>query len=143
MHARPGLGEVRPLALRAHPAPAGERRVRLLDRPLEEPGLLRHWDTDGARQKDWNFLTELETIWTFNNIGSRVAAAGQEVTVWDALTGALLSEWDQPSWVTALAFSPSSTNLATGHDDGAVLGTRILQTHEDQQPKPREARRTQ
>jgi WD40 repeat protein len=89
-------------------------------RSVEEPGLLRHWDTEGARQKDWNFLTELETIWAFNSGGTLVAAAGQEVTLWDGLTGHLITEWDQPCWVTAMAFAPSSTQLATGHDDGAV-----------------------
>src|SRR5262245_58263237 len=76
-------------------------------RSVEEPGMLRHWDTLGGRQKDWSFLTDLETAWTFNNEGTLLAAASNEITVWDVATGKLVGRWEQPCWVTALAFAPS------------------------------------
>lgn len=89
-------------------------------RSVEEPGMLRHWDLDGGCQRDWSFLTDLETVWTFNREGTLIGAASDELTVWDVGTGRLAGEWNQPSWVTALAFSPNSTQIATGHDDGSV-----------------------
>ncbi|MFL5241327.1 MAG: hypothetical protein ACJ8FY_04405 [Gemmataceae bacterium] len=89
-------------------------------RSIEEPGMLRQWDIAGGRQKDWNFLTELETAWAFNGAGSLVAAASNDLMIWEVATGMLSGQWEQPSWVTALAFSPCSSQIATGHDDGAV-----------------------
>jgi len=109
-------------------------------RSVEEPGMLRHWDTAGGRQKDWNFLTELETAWAFNCTGSLIAAASNDVTIWEVATGTLSAQWEQPSWVTALAFSPSASQVATGHDDGAVrlwdVSTKQLVREIKAHPRP-------
>jgi WD40 repeat protein len=42
------------------------------------------------------------------------------VTLWDTRDGSQIATIQQLSWVTALAFNPDRTILATGHDDGRV-----------------------
>src|SRR5436309_1863586 len=34
---------------------------------VEEPGVLRHWNTIGGRQLAWHFLSEFEMLWAFSD----------------------------------------------------------------------------
>ena len=34
---------------------------------VEEPGVLRHWNTVGGRQLAWHFLSEFEMLWAFSD----------------------------------------------------------------------------
>jgi WD40 repeat protein len=87
---------------------------------IEEPGVLRLWDPETGRQREWTFLSELETLWAVSPDGRLLASANDEVSLWDVADGQLLQTFSQPSWVTALAFSNDGKRLATGHDDGGV-----------------------
>ena len=87
---------------------------------VEEPGVLRRWDVATRQQLDWHGLEEFATLWGFSPDGALVAAGSDELSVWEAASGALRASWPQPSWVTAVAFQPGGGLLATGHDDGAV-----------------------
>jgi WD40 repeat protein len=87
---------------------------------VEDPGVLRHWDTPSGRQQAWHFLSELEMLWAFGPDARWLASASDELSLWDVSTGKLLSVLPQPSWVTALAFSGASPLVATGNDDGVV-----------------------
>jgi WD40 repeat protein len=89
---------------------------------IEDPGILRHWDTDGQRQLDWVPLEVAATLWCFSRDARLVAAASNELSVWDVPTGESLETWTHPasSWITALAFRHKSYVLAAGDDDGTV-----------------------
>jgi WD40 repeat protein len=101
---------------------------------VEEPGVLRRWNVTTQQQLDWHGLEELATLWVFSPDAALVAAGSDELSVWEAASGALRASWPQPSWVTAIAFQPNSGAatpqagapaaggglLATGHDDGLV-----------------------
>ncbi len=88
---------------------------------MEEAGLLRHWTGDG-RLIDREFLSDTEIAWAFNADASLAASGNEtEVALWSVgkakelarvVTGA--------SWVTCLAFSPSTPVVASGHDDGTL-----------------------
>jgi WD40 repeat protein len=87
---------------------------------VEEPGVLRRWNVTTQQQLDWHGLEELATLWGFSPDAALVAAGSDELSVWEAESGALRASWPQPSWVTAVAFQPGGGLLATGHDDGSV-----------------------
>jgi WD40 repeat protein len=87
---------------------------------LEEPGVLRHWNPETGQQRDWQFLSDLETLWAFSPDARVLASASDDLSLWDVSSGQLLTAVPQPSWVTALAFRADPTFLATGHDDGLV-----------------------
>jgi WD40 repeat protein len=91
---------------------------------VEDPGLVRHWDPNTRQQLAFHALNEAATIWSFSPGARQVAAASDEVSVWEVSTGQLQATWSQPSWVTAVAFPPAFSGpgdwLATGHDDGNV-----------------------
>jgi WD40 repeat protein len=87
---------------------------------VEEPGVLRHWNLNTQEQLAWHALEETATLWCFSPGARLVAAAGDELTVWDVASGQVQTARRQPSWVTALAFRPDGGLLATGHDDHAV-----------------------
>jgi WD40 repeat protein len=93
---------------------------------VEEPGVLRHWDVASRQQLDWHPLEELATLWAFSSGAALVAAASDELSVWETASGELLASWPQSSWVTAVAFRPQGDLLATGHDDNVV---RIWDLH--------------
>jgi WD40 repeat protein len=87
---------------------------------VEEPGVLRCWDTAEQRQLSWRPLEELATLWCFGP-GCRLLAAGSDdLSVWDSETGDVKAAWGPHSWATALAFHPDGRTLASGHDDGVV-----------------------
>lgn len=87
---------------------------------VEEPGILRRWDLRERRQVEWHSLSDLENLWVFSRDGRVVAAASDEVSLWDVASGQLETLLPQPSWVTALALSGDATLVATGHEDGVV-----------------------
>ncbi len=87
---------------------------------VDEPGVLRHWDTTSGRQIEWHWLSDMETCWCFSPDARVLASASNDLTFWDTSSGQVLTAVPQPSWVTALAFAPDPAFLATGHDDGAV-----------------------
>jgi WD40 repeat protein len=86
---------------------------------VEEPGVVRGWDAVSGRQRAWHALSDLETLWCFSSDGRVLGSGSAELSLWD-VAGSLLTALPQPSWVTALAFHPDPTFLATGHDDGVV-----------------------
>jgi WD40 repeat protein len=87
---------------------------------VEEPGVLRHWNPETGQQRDWQFLSDLETLWAFSADGRVLVSASNDLSLWDVSSGQLLTAVPQPAWVTALAFRADPTFLATGHDDGVV-----------------------
>ena len=95
---------------------------------VEEPGVLRHWNTVGGRQLAWHYLSELEMLWAFSDNARWLASASEELSLWDVATGKLCAELPQPCWVTALAFSSDSSLIATGHDhlEASSLGLRSV-----------------
>jgi WD40 repeat protein len=80
---------------------------------------LRHWSAEG-HQLDFRFLSDLETLWSFSQDGRLLASASDELSLWEVGSGRFLTTFDQPSWITALAFSADSRLLASGHDDGII-----------------------
>src|SRR5260370_22785559 len=87
---------------------------------LEEPGVLRSWNLDAHRPPTMRALEEPATLWAFSSDGRRLAAASDEIAVWDVVAGERAAVWAQPFWVTALAFRPAAEVLAVGYDDGVV-----------------------
>jgi WD40 repeat protein len=86
---------------------------------VEESGVLRQWGSDG-RLLSRTFLSDLETLWVFSKNASVIAAASDEIVLWETVTGQVLCRVDSESWADTLAFSPDGNTLASGHDDGTV-----------------------
>ena len=87
---------------------------------VEEPGVVRRWDPATGQQLAWYSPSDLEDLWAFSQDARVLASASNDLSVWDASSGRLLTAMSQPEWVTAVAFAPEQTFLATGHDDGTV-----------------------
>lgn len=87
---------------------------------IEEMGLLRKWNPVTGQQVGGASLSDMETLWTFSGDCRVLASATDDLTIWDASSGALLTSIPQPSWVTALAFHPDPTFIATGHENGSI-----------------------
>src|SRR5262245_39288851 len=87
---------------------------------MEEPGVLRCWDTTAARQISWRHLDVAAMLWSFSADAKLLVGASDELSLWDVGTADNIWMLPQPSWVTAVAFSPDNELLATGHDDGSV-----------------------
>lgn len=86
---------------------------------VEEPGVLRSWDEAG-RCTNRAELIEVETSWFFSPHARYLAAACDELLLWDVATQKQIARLEVPSWVTAVAFHPSRPLVATGHDDGVI-----------------------
>ncbi len=86
---------------------------------IEDPGVVRHWNSSG-QELSWHSPSDLEDLWCISNDARVLASASNDLSVWDASSGNLLSALPQAVWVTALAFAPDPAFLATGHDDGIV-----------------------
>lgn len=86
---------------------------------VEQPGVLRSWDVNG-RATGRHFLMDLETTWAFSPKAKLLAAACDELIIWEVATRQMLAQLEVPSWVTAIAFHPSLVLVATGHDDGVI-----------------------
>jgi WD40 repeat protein len=87
---------------------------------IEERGIMRKWNPATGEQIDWHSLSDLEMLWTASADGRVIASGNDELTIWDASSGEMITSIAQPGWVTALAFHPDANFLATGHDDGTV-----------------------
>jgi len=86
---------------------------------VEESGILRQWSRDG-RLLSRNYLSDLETIWSFSPDATLLASASDELTIWDTAKARALHRMKSPTWATALAFSQDGKLLASGHDDGML-----------------------
>ena len=87
---------------------------------VEELGILRKWNPESGQQLDWFSLSDMETLWAFSSEARVLASSSDDLTIWDASSGRLLTSMPQPGWVTALAFAPDASFVATGHDDGSI-----------------------
>jgi WD40 repeat protein len=90
---------------------------------IDESGLLRHWAADGKLLAR-HFLSDLETLWAFGPGAKLLASGNDDLIFWDVASGQLLARieqpGEQPAWITAIAFTPDGSAVATGHDDGKV-----------------------
>lgn len=86
---------------------------------IDDAGVLRHWDAEGSPLSR-TYLSDLETLWAFSPGADRLASGNDDLLFWDVRGGKLQNRIEQPSWVTALGFSPNGAVLASGHDDGTV-----------------------
>ncbi len=84
---------------------------------VEDPGVLRSWDERG-RTKSRNVLIDLDTTWYFSPNARFVAAASDELLIWDTATRKQSACMEVPSWITAIGFHPNKNLVAVGHDDG-------------------------
>ncbi len=87
---------------------------------VEEPGVVRQWHAVTGQALSWHQASDLESLWCFSDNARVLASASNDLSIWDPASGHLLTVLPQPAWVTALAFAPDPTLVATGHDDGAV-----------------------
>jgi WD40 repeat protein len=97
---------------------------------IDEAGILRHWSADGSCLAR-HFLSDLETLWCFDRQAKLLASANDDLLIWNVEDGQLLHRIAQPNWVTAIAFSPDSRVVVTGHDDGKIrfwdaLGQKLI-----------------
>ncbi|MFO0807108.1 MAG: WD40 repeat domain-containing protein [Gemmataceae bacterium] len=86
---------------------------------IEEPGVLKQWDTAGKLLGRYE-LAEVETLWVLGPSARYAASASDELVVYDVASRNCVAAIPQPSWVTAVAFHPQHTLVATGHDDGSI-----------------------
>lgn len=87
---------------------------------IEEPGVLRHWNSSSGQQLEWTSLSDLETLWAISPDARILASSSDDLTLWDISSGQVLTSITQDSWVSALAFHKDPAFLATGHDDGVI-----------------------
>ncbi len=87
---------------------------------IEETGSLRKWNPASGQQIACYSLSDMETLWAFNGDARVLASCSDDLSIWDTSSGRLLTSIPQPSWVTALAFHPDPSFVATGHDDGSI-----------------------
>ena len=85
---------------------------------IEESGVLRQWSRDG-RLLSRNFLTDLQTIWSFSPTAEFLASASDTLVIWDVATAQTRFQLttksfvpeDAGSWVLALAFSRDGSRI--------------------------------
>lgn len=87
---------------------------------VEEGGVLRKWNPASGQQLDYHALSDMEMLWAFSANGRVLASASDDLAIWDATSGRLLTSIPQTDWLSALAFHPDPTYLATGHEDGSI-----------------------
>lgn len=87
---------------------------------MEEPGILRQWNTTEGHELQHQQLSDLEMLWALSGDQPSLASAADDLTFWNARTGLANKVIPQPSWVTSLCFRPDGVTLATGHDDGRI-----------------------
>ena len=69
---------------------------------IEEPGVVRHWNRSG-QELSWHLPSDLEDLWCISNDARVLASASNDLSVWDASSGNLLTALPQAVWVSALA----------------------------------------
>jgi WD40 repeat protein len=87
---------------------------------IEEQGQMRQWNPTTGRPLQEHFLSDLETLWVFSPQARLLAAASDDLSLWDVPTAKLRTTITQASWVTTVVFAPDCSVVATGHDDGKV-----------------------
>jgi WD40 repeat protein len=87
---------------------------------VEDPGVLRRWNPANGQPREWHALSDLETLWAFSHDTRVLASASDDLTIWDASSGNVLTSLPQGSWVTGIAFQKDPAFVATGHDDGSI-----------------------
>jgi WD40 repeat protein len=87
---------------------------------VEEEGILRHWNTINGQELAHYQLSDLETVWAFSVDAALVASGGTDFSIWETKGGRYRFTVAQHSWVTAMAFRPDGSLIATGHDNGGV-----------------------
>lgn len=87
---------------------------------MEEPGILRQWNTLEGHELQHQHLGDLEMLWALGGDQPTLASAADDLTFWNVRTGIPNKIVPQPAWVTAIAIRPDGTTLATGHDDGRI-----------------------
>ena len=87
---------------------------------MEEPGILRQWNTVEGHELQHQHLSDLEMLWALGGNQPNLASAADDLTFWNTHTGLANKVIAQPAWVTAISFRPDGAVLATGHDDGRV-----------------------
>lgn len=87
---------------------------------VEDPGVLRQWDPASGRQLRRYGLSDLETLWAFSPEACWLASASDDLSLWDVASGQLRAGISQPSWVSAVAFTPDQAGVVTGHDDNMI-----------------------
>src|SRR5438094_2411353 len=50
---------------------------------VEEPGVVRHWNTVSGEQLAHQHFSDLETLWGFSSDGRLVAAASNDLSIWE------------------------------------------------------------
>lgn len=84
---------------------------------LENPGVLRSWDERG-HSISRKVLIDIDTNWFFSPSAQLVAAACDELMIWETRTGRSVARIEMPSWLTTVAFHPNRQLVVTGDDEG-------------------------
>lgn len=87
---------------------------------VEEPGILRQWNSKEGRELQHHSLSDLEMLWALGGNQPVLASAADDLTFWNAGDGTATKTIKQPAWITALSLRTDGSMLATGHDDGRV-----------------------
>jgi len=87
---------------------------------VEEYGIVRQWSLISGRVVQRQCLGEAEPLWAFSRDGKFLAAAGQQLTLFEPATGEELACTQPDRWVTSLAWSSDGRWLATGHENGTI-----------------------
>ena len=58
---------------------------------IEETGIVRQWNAPSGQQLDWQWLSDLETLWVFSSDARLLVSASDDLTLWDASSGAVLT----------------------------------------------------
>lgn len=89
-------------------------------RTVEENGKSKKWKSPEGTLLNQTELDDLATLWCWNSTGELLASGGEELSIWQPDLDIPLVSVKEPSWITALAFSADSEQIAIGLDDGQL-----------------------